>query len=655
MPEQGPGGPEDRPQERKEPTIHTTPLILFDDAQRARDRPGLVAWLRYHPAPFVLVLVLGAAWWAYHRYRQPRAPVWNESAPVELSAPALAAADTPGTTPPKARAGVIALSDSVFSGPLGSSRVLTTRVLGAGGAPLGDQLVRFRIAQGSGSLGRDTVRTDVEGLARTTLTLPSVPGRLVVTADVADSTLPGARFSVTARSGAPRRAAIADGNGQEAAPGSVLPMPLGVRVTDAEGAPVAGVEVRFHVVAGGGVVAPSRVETDSSGYASTAWRLGSDGGEQHVAVLVPAIDDALLTFDATATRPTPEPQATEEPKVRESVRVDPRSFAVGGSFVCALSGGRATCRGGDDRGQRLQGSSTSFVAIAAGVSHACGLTRDGQASCWGANESGQLGDGSRIDRTRPVAVDTDARFSTLVAGVSYTCGLAAGGRVLCWGRPLTGLSDASSEDDDHPTPDPIQSDQRFVQLVAGWNHACALTATRRAYCWGANNQGQLGDGTIMDRSEPTAVSGTFESLAAGNAHTCGIRSGQVLCWGDNAFGQLGDGSRQSRTRPGPVRGLPAPATQLASGAVSTCALLANGKVYCWGQNVHGELGDGTRETRANPVPVAGDLTFRSIYAGGALTCGFTNDGAQYCWGLNQSGQLGDGTRESRSVPTKVGG
>jgi alpha-tubulin suppressor-like RCC1 family protein len=83
--------------------------------------------------------------------------------------------------------------------------------------------------------------------------------------------------------------------------------------------------------------------------------------------------------------------------------------------------------------------------------------------------------------------------------------------------------------------------------------------------------------------------------------------------------------------------------------------MADGSVDCWGQNVHGELGDGTRQSRPTPVPVAGDLSFRSIYAGGALTCGFADDGGQYCWGLNQSGQLGDGTRESRSVPTRVGG
>jgi alpha-tubulin suppressor-like RCC1 family protein len=145
----------------------------------------------------------------------------------------------------------------------------------------------------------------------------------------------------------------------------------------------------------------------------------------------------------------------------------------------------------------------------------------------------------------------------------------------------------------------------------------------------------------------------MESLAAGSAHTCGISAGDVFCWGQNLSGQLGDGTTESRRQPTQVQGLPAPATQIAAGAVHSCALLGDGRAFCWGQNLHGQLGDGTTQNRSSATAVAGTVRFRSISAGGALTCGTATTGGQYCWGLNQAGQLGDGSRQNRSTPTAV--
>ncbi len=643
---------EDRryPDKPKPPEVHTTPLILFDEKARVRRRSSMGRLGRYL-AVVLSLLALGAAWWVY-RTRRAQVPAPEEPATAQRTD-----ATPYAKRPTKLPEGVIALSDSVLSGPVGSSVTLTTRAIGAGGLPVAGGLMRFRVAGGTGTLEPDTVRTDGEGLAKTSLTLPSRPGRIVVAADLVDAETPGARFRVTAQPGAPRHAVIVQGDRQSAPPGDLLPRSLGVRVTDRAGTPVPGADVRFQILGGGGggVVAPTLAQTDTAGYAFARWRLGSVPGDQHVAALIPEIPDTLLTFTATAVSPPqPQPEAPTVDDRPRPVTVAPRPFAVGGNFVCALSGGRVSCRGADDRGQRPDRAAVSFVALAAGVSHACGLTREGQALCWGANDSGQLGDGSRVDRPVPAPVASDARFSTIAAGVSHTCGLEGEGQVLCWGSNADGqLGDGSHED--RMTPGPVSGDQRFVELVAGWNHTCGLTATREAFCWGLNDHGQLGDGSLAERLVPTRVPDSFESLVAGSAHTCGISGGEVLCWGDDTSGQLGDGATRSRPRPALVHGLPAPVTQLAAGAVSTCALLADGRAYCWGQNVHGELGDGTRDSRATPSPVSGNLRFRSIYAGGALTCGFTTAGVQYCWGLNQSGELGDGTRESRAVPTRVGG
>jgi hypothetical protein len=193
----------------------------------------------------------------------------------------------------------------------------------------------------------------------------------------------------------------------------------------------------------------------------------------------------------------------------------------------------------------------------------------------------------------------------------------------------------------------------FSTLVAGWSHTCGLTSNGNAFCWGLNSDGQLGDGSRLDRLVPTPVRGATVNLTAGSAHTCGIADNAVLCWGDNRFGQLGDGTNESRPQPVAVQGLPGRPRDLASGAVHTCALLDDGSAWCWGQNLHGQLGDGSTQNRNRAARVAGNVSLRSIEAGGALTCGFATDGTEYCWGLNQNGQLGDGTRESRSSPTVV--
>jgi alpha-tubulin suppressor-like RCC1 family protein len=196
----------------------------------------------------------------------------------------------------------------------------------------------------------------------------------------------------------------------------------------------------------------------------------------------------------------------------------------------------------------------------------------------------------------------------------------------------------------------------FREITAGSSHTCGRTGSGNTFCWGANNRGQLGDGSSgLDRLTPTLVRTTVSGLVAGHEHTCGIADGRAFCWGANTFGQLGDGSTDDRSSPTPVEGLPNRVSELAAGALHSCALLTDGRLFCWGQNFAGQLGDGTTQGRITPVRVAGDLRFSEVHAGGAQTCAITTGGERYCWGLNQNGQLGDGTRVNRSTPTRVGG
>jgi alpha-tubulin suppressor-like RCC1 family protein len=195
----------------------------------------------------------------------------------------------------------------------------------------------------------------------------------------------------------------------------------------------------------------------------------------------------------------------------------------------------------------------------------------------------------------------------------------------------------------------------FEALATGWNHTCALTSSGSVFCWGLNRHGQVGDGSRLDRLSPRQVMTGASALAAGDAHTCAVVGRGVRCWGDNGSGQIGDGTNEPRAEPTSVVDLPGVPMALVAGAAHTCVLLGDGAVHCWGQNRHGQLGNGSTGDSPRPTPVVGGIVFERISAGGAVTCGVTARGVEYCWGLNQSGQLGDGTLTNRAAPTRARG
>jgi alpha-tubulin suppressor-like RCC1 family protein len=353
----------------------------------------------------------------------------------------------------------------------------------------------------------------------------------------------------------------------------------------------------------------------------------------------------------------------------------------------------------------------SFRQVSTGNAHACGVTLDSLAYCWGYNKDGELGDGTTTSpRRTPVAVKGGLHFRTVVAGADHSCGVAGNGKAYCWGNnPLGALGDGTTTQ--RLTPTLVLGGLDFRNLAAGDNHTCGVTTNDRAYCWGWNFYGQLGDGTFSDQLSltPTAVTGgiAFRLLTAGTRHTCGISTANRLyCWGDNRYGQLGDSSNfTSRPAPTPVAGgrsyqwldagnyhTCATTTDgrafcwgngnggqlgngktylsfwprrvsggllfnnIAAGAIHSCGVATNGKAYCWGNNQYGQLGDGTTAQRLTPVVVAGGLSFLRLSGGEAFSCGITGAGKAYCWGGNWVGQLGDGTTTSpRLTPRAVAG
>ena len=368
----------------------------------------------------------------------------------------------------------------------------------------------------------------------------------------------------------------------------------------------------------------------------------------------------LATFVAAGTEKTLEKQKPEKP--------------AGSEHTCVvLVAGGVKCWGANFSGQLGDGTNVnrntpvtvagvagSVSAIASGSEHTCALSTGGAAVCWGANFSGQLGDGTNINRNTPVNVSGLAGgVPAIAAGAEHTCAVTAGG-VKCWGANAAGqLGDGTNVNRNAPASVPALPGS-VISIAAGSAHMCALTTDGSIWCWGANFSGQLGDGTNVNRNTPVRVSGLLGGvleIAAGSEHTCALtRGGALACWGANFAGQLGDGTTVKRNAPVMiVSGLSRPVTGIAAGSEHTCALVAGG-VKCWGANFSGQLGDGTNVNRSTPVSVSGIAGGVSeVLAGSSHTCALSTSGAMVCWGANFSGQLGDGTNLSRSTPIDVPG
>ena len=342
---------------------------------------------------------------------------------------------------------------------------------------------------------------------------------------------------------------------------------------------------------------------------------------------------------------------------------------------------------------------SAFVQVVNGSHYSCGLTADGVAYCWGRDHLGQLGDGGTSNNSiLPVPVDTGPMggvpFVSLAGGNGTACGLTVDGAAFCWGSDSSyQLGDGAGSPDDcdgYPcSQSPAQVDTTniggvpFVQLAPGFMHSCGLTADGKAYCWGSDGYGQLGnDLPLVSSTIPVAVDTssipgekTFIQLVSGLYHSCGITSdGLAYCWGrDNGAG-LGDGGG-STDSPIPVSVDTSPISGettfflLACSSETVCGITSEGVAYCWGEDGYGQLGNGTNPVddcsgtpcsqepeQVDTTPISGETIFVYLAAGFSHTCGLTSENVAYCWGLDSSGQLGDGGVSTDTVsPSAVGG
>ncbi|MBU1243987.1 DUF4215 domain-containing protein [Myxococcota bacterium] len=381
---------------------------------------------------------------------------------------------------------------------------------------------------------------------------------------------------------------------------------------------------------------------------------------------------------------------------------------VGGVTCTSLGYASGTLACGDDC--RFDGGCIPWVGVVAGLGHTCALSGEGAVYCWGDNSSGQLGVGTTVDSTTPVPVlGLPAGITGLTAGGRHTCAFTGTGVVRCWGANEYGqLGDGTFVQRSSPVAlagEPVMD--YYLTVSAGLNHTCADTVGGVVYCWGRNHLGQLGNGSNTASATAVQVSGILmlaSGVASGGDYSCVKRfvtvnnANEVLCWGDNSQGQLGNGTQTPSNVPVTVTGLSDSATQVVAGDDFACAAQAhvpNHKFSCWGyflmdgiyvvqtsaQNVlvgathsyAGTSGPASRfvfmslrnlSTSSVEIQTLGDNAYHqaspanmpeivipthqpsmdgfvSFAAGAEHACGIAADGTLWCWGRNNKGQLGD--------------
>lgn len=318
---------------------------------------------------------------------------------------------------------------------------------------------------------------------------------------------------------------------------------------------------------------------------------------------------------------------------------------------CALtSNGSVRCWGYQEVGQLGNGVSGvterspavevqglgNVTALAAYSDHTCAVS-DGGAYCWGSNDFGELGNGTREDSGVPVAVEGLGDGVVAVAtGGTHSCALTDAGSVKCWGEAAR-LGDGTNEASNVPVD--VEGLDDVVAIAAGEYHACALTGAGNVKCWGASYTGELGVPDLGFSLEPVDVEGLpgdITDLSAGFGFTCAITgSGATYCWGANDDGQCGDGTGggiQQQSPPVEVSGLASSTGAIAAGVGFACAVV-DGGARCWGTLKLGQ-------EELEPVAVGGLDDITAVAAGHGHACALTGAGAVKCWGDDEGGQLG---------------
>jgi alpha-tubulin suppressor-like RCC1 family protein len=369
-----------------------------------------------------------------------------------------------------------------------------------------------------------------------------------------------------------------------------------------------------------------------------------------------------------------------------------RTASAGNLFSLTIaSNGTLWSFGANDHGQLGSGSvglghadpqqvgSMTWKAVSAGWTHSLGIASDGTLWGWGDNGTGQLGiaPGTLAQSTTPVQIGADSNWSAVSAGYGYSLALRSDGTLWAWGSNASGrLGDGTTTE--HDTPEQIGTATNWASVSAGTAHSMALRTDGTAWAWGDDTFGTLGDGgsasaalyqilpwpcratgmaAMVTTPQQIGTQSDWTGLSAGGCFSAGIRAQgtQREAWGiDASWSQFGDGnstddSTGAVTPVGPLHDW----KSLAQGADHSAAIRADGTLWTWGGNEHGQLGDGTTTSRSALTQVGTD-TWHSVAAGDGFTVAVRFDGTLWAWGRNDVDQLGDGGATDQVAPEQIG-
>ena len=386
---------------------------------------------------------------------------------------------------------------------------------------------------------------------------------------------------------------------------------------------------------------------------------------------------ATFQFSVLVSTEVPDPDA---------IGVHLTRVSASGEHACGDGAdGKVYCWGYNHFGQLGDGTETHRLTpvavkapdgvrlsrVSAGSYHTCAEGDDQNIYCWGNGTGGQLGNGAQGNSSTPVAVDVSGlpagvELSGVSAGNGHTCAVGSNGSVYCWGHGAYGQL-GNGEDSFSTVPDSVKApeDVTFTRVSAGGIHTCAEGTDARLYCWGYNNDGQLGTGRGNSNVPETVAAPAgvkFSRVTTGMDHTCaegtdGDGTKRLYCWGDNGYGQLGNSTAGgSSPLPVPVNTGESALVGVTAGSRFTCAEDLNGSIYCWGNGSSGQLGNGAQTGSSAPVAVhaPAGVELSGVTAGNSFACAVSPDGA-FCWGRNLFGRLGDGTQTNRRTPGLVAG
>jgi len=305
----------------------------------------------------------------------------------------------------------------------------------------------------------------------------------------------------------------------------------------------------------------------------------------------------------------------------------------------------------------VEGWRLVFVAIDGGFNLTCGLATDARIWCWGINSNGELGRGHTNSSTEIALISSisgNTGFASFSVGFRHTCARSTQGDIWCWGLNTSGqLGDGSGTS--QATPVKVTGlPGTAISVGAGTSHSCAVMITGSVSCWGNNTSGKLGNNSTTNSNVPVSVVTSAGALTSvldvylGSGHTCARRAGDAYCWGANNQRQIGDGGTTNSSVAVQVAGL-SNVAEMGLGSEHSCARLTDGNVRCWGKNANGQVSGGN-PTPPSLVDVIGVSNATKLAIKDLGSCARETTGTVRCWGASP---LGNGSGNDSSVPVQV--